>query len=163
MAPRNIRIKGIAEFEKKLGSVGQRAPGVAKASLYDGAAVVADAYKNALNSIQTEPFFYAHHGWQRLPSPEEKAAVMSGTYGIAKMQMSGFKVNTIIGAKPDAGYVTLLGKKTPTALILRSIEHGTSFMKKQPVLRRAINAAKGETLGAMSATAEDRIKKLIND
>lgn len=163
MAPRNIKIKGIAEFEKKLSSAGQRAPGVAKASLYDGAAVIANAYKNALNNIQTEPFFYAYNGWQRLPSPEEKEAVMNGTYGIAKMQMHGFKVDTIIGVKPDAGYVTLLGKKTPTALILRSIEHGTSFMKKQPVLRNAINAAKNGALGAMSATAEDRINKLMND
>lgn len=157
----NVTIKGIAEFEKKLQQAGTAARGIGKAALYDGAAVAIEAYKGALNAIKTEPFHYVKDGKRRLASPEEKAAVLSGTYGIARMRGNGDSVDTIIGVKPSEGYTTLMGKKVPTVVILRSIQSGTSFMYQQPVLRSAINKAKGAILKAMEATASDRINKIF--
>lgn len=153
---------GFDEFAKKLEKAGNAGTGICKAALYDGAAVLANAYRSSLQSIKTEPFRYVKDGDEkRLPSPEEKAAVLHGTYGIAKMRVNGYTVDTIIGVKPDAGYVKLMGKTVPTAVILRAINSGTSFMLAQPVLRKAANAAKKAAVGAMSATAEDRIQKLF--
>lgn len=160
MGARSISFKGMKEFEDTLTKASTRCIGVAKAALFDGAAVIASAYKDGLNSIKTEPYRYVKDG-KRYASPEEKSAVLRGSYGIAKMHANTEKADTIVGVNPDSGYVKLMGKRVPVAVILRSIESGTSFMNAQHVLRRATNAAKKEAGAAMLATAIDRTEKLF--
>ena len=97
-----ISTEGIGELGQMLAKLGAKADEVASYSLYEGAGVVADAYKSAVNGIATEPFKYAPPGRTRLPSPEEKAALM-GKSGIANFNHSGDDVNTIVGISGAAG------------------------------------------------------------
>lgn len=139
---------------------GNLAEGIAKAALYEGAGVMADAMNASLDEISTQPFFYAHHGWHRLPSPEQLAAVKSVKFGIGKFEGSGAEISTVVGFS-GTGYVQMLGKSYPAAMLLRSIQSGTSFMHPQPVVRRAINRHKAAATRRMRAVAEERLKTIF--
>ena len=159
---RSMQISGLDELSDKLTLAGSAAQGIAKASLYEGAGVMADAIHAALDGIKTEPFHYAKDGEKRLPSPAEKAAVLSAKFGVAKHQGSGAEVNTVVGIT-GSGYVDLAGKRLPAAMLIRSIQSGTSFMTAQPVVRKAINGAKGAAAAKIAAEGEARLQKIFKD
>ena len=51
----------------------------------------------------------------------------------------------------------------PVAVIINSIEHGTSFMKKQPFMRKAIQQTKGAAMAAIDAGIKKRENELDLD
>ena len=155
-----ISTEGIGELGEMLAKLGAKADEVAGYPLYEGAGVVADAYRSAINSIATEPFKYDPPGMTRLPSPEEKAALM-GKSGIANFNQSGDDVNTIVGISGAAGYANVAGKAKAVRLIARAINSGTSFMKKQPVFRKAASGSAGAANGAIVSKAEEMFNEII--
>ena len=48
-------------------------------------------------------------------------------------------------------------------MLMRSIEHGTSFRKAQPVLRRAANRAQTSVNSAMAKGADEALDRLANN
>ena len=155
-----ISTQGLGELDALLAKLGAKAQDVASGSLFEGAGVVGDAFTGAINSIRTEPFKYAGPGKTRLPSPEEKAALV-GKSGIAKFNKTGEEVNTLIGISGQAGYASVNGKQKAVRLIARSINSGTSFMKKQPVFRKAANGSKSAAQGAIVSKAEEMFNEII--
>ena len=177
---RSMQITGLDELSDKLTLAGNAAQGIAKASLYEGAKIMADAMHASLNQIKTEPFRYVPEGGEkRLPSPQEKAAVLASRFGVAKHSGSGAEVDTVVGLSTTdyvtiaesanyehkGGYVHRMGHKedVPAAMLLRAIQSGTSFMVAQPVVRRAINSAKGAATAKIAAEGEARLQKIFND
>lgn len=156
-----IKTEGLTEVSEMLTQLGKQAEDVAAGSLYDGAGIVADAFTQAVRNIQTAPFKYAPPGRTRLPSPEEKAALM-GKSGIARFDKNGSEVDTIIGISGAAGYADVNGKRKAVRMIARSINSGTSFMKKQPVFRRAKSTSEKAAKAAIVAKAEQMFDKIIN-
>lgn len=156
----DMHTEGLEELSAMLDRLGNKAQDVAVGSLFDGAAVVADAFASAVSSIKTEPF--THKKPHRLPSPEEKAA-LAGKTGIAHFNKNGSEVDTIVGFTKDAGYVQLGERKTAVREIARSINSGTSFMSKQPVFRRAGNAAKSAAERAMVTKGERMLQEIIGE
>ena len=154
----SIETSGLKELSSMLSQLGNEAENVAAGSLYDGAGVVADAFKSAVNSIRTEPFKGKRD--RRLPSPEEKAALMGKT-GIAKFNRTGGEVETLIGVSGAAGYANIGGKAKAVRLIARSINSGTSFMPKQPVFRKAKSASQGKAKAAIVSKAEKMFNEII--
>ena len=159
---RTMQMTGLDELSDKLALAERAAQGIAKASLYEGAGVIADAIRGSLSQIKTEPYRYANSDNKRLPSPEEKALVVNAQYGVAKHQGSGAEVNTVVGIAGD-GYGMIGNKRVPVAMVLRSIQSGTSFMVAQPVVRKAINRAKGEASAKIAAEAEARLQQIFKD
>lgn len=158
-----MTVYGLDELDSKLSQAGAAAQGIAKASLYEGARVMADAMHGAMESIQTEPFRWAKEGEEkRLPSPVEKAAVQAARFGVARHSGSGAEVNTVVGVA-GSGYVDVAGKTRPAAMIIRSIESGTSFMRAQPVFRKAIRANKAKAASAIEGELDKRLQKLFKD
>lgn len=147
---------GTEELSRMLGELGDKAPGIAAQALYEGAGVMANAYKAAAGRILTAPRRHREPGG-RLPTPEEKAAVQ-GAVGIARFRKDGTEVDTIIG-EPE-GYANINGRQKPIKEIARSINSGTSFMTKQPVFRRASRASAAAAQAAMTAKAEELIKDI---
>lgn len=174
--PYTINIQGTEETENALNLLGEAALGVAACGVYEGAGIVADSIGAGVRGISTAPFKWAKPGEKRLPSPEEKAALMGAAYGIAKFRKDGTQVNTIVGFQ-SAGYVAVgwnhmsnkartkykmkdgkisqtkkvAGKATnmkPIPVIANAINSGTSFMTKQPFFRKAATQSKG---GAQAA------------
>ena len=160
MAGRSVTV-GLDKEKNKFIKLGQAIEGISKAALFDGAGAMAGEINLEIANIRTEPFRYAFNGHQRLPSPEEKAA-LQGTIGIAEFRGSGSEIETVVGPAGD-GYADVAGKRTPIMLIARAINGGTSFMKKQPVFRRAASKGAKAAEAAMQKTAEERIEQIANE
>lgn len=157
------RVEGAKELREMLKVLGDKAAPAAKRGLYDGAGIIADAMNKGAREIKTAPFKYAAGGQMRLPSPEEKAAVLaSDGAGIAKFKDNGRTVSTSIGFG-RAGYADINGKRKPIPLIANSINSGTSFMKKQPFARKAVRTSRKAASDAITQTIVDEIEKITEN
>ena len=159
-----INTEGLTEVSQMLERLGNQAEAVASGALYDGAGVVADAMSAAVEKIVSKPTrFYAVEGhFVRYPTDAEKNA-LRGKVGIARFNKNGSEVDTLVGMAKNAGYAEIDGKQKPIAEIARSIESGTSFMKKQPVFRRAANQSRSKAEAAIVAKAEQMLNEIINE
>lgn len=146
-----MKVEGLKELSEMLSQMGEESGKIAAGGLYEGAGVMADEIKKGAEGIKTSPFHYAVFV-TRDPSPEEKAAVMEAGVGIAKFNKNGSEVDTSVGYR-NAGYTTINGKTKPIPQIVNAINSGTSFMQKQPFVRKAA------TTGAKKAG--DAITKYI--
>lgn len=156
---RTIKVTGMDEVAKTLNELGANAHGIAAVALYEGAGHMADAIRESVNGIATEEQKSAPRDRKRLPSPEEKALLQSGAAGIAKFVKTGESVSTSVSMQ-RSGYGVINGKTKPIPLIANSIESGTSFMKKQPFFRKAVNKAKGSAQAKIVAKFDAEVKKI---
>ena len=152
-----MQVDGIEELSRKLTALGDKAEEVAARALYDGAGVMANAYRSAAASVRAQPFRYAVFK-KRDPSFEEKAAIQGQT-GIARFDKNGSEVQTSIGFS-GSGYVTIAGKQKAVRKIANAINSGTSFMNKQPVFRKAATQAAPAASAAIVAKAEKLIDEI---
>lgn len=157
-----FEVDGMNELVQQLGKLGEEAPHVAARGLYDGAGVVADKVSQAVQGIATEPFKYAKGGRKRLPSPEEKAIVANAKHGVAKFRNTGVEIQTSVGYQ-NAGYAALNGKTKPVPQIANAINSGTSFMTKQPFMRKAFSQSKQAATAKIEATIQEEFDKLNID
>jgi len=146
-----LKIDGMAEISEQLSKLETEAPAIAAKALYEGAGVMADSMQKGVATIRTAPFQYARDGQTRMPSPEEKAIVEQAAVGIAKFDKNGTEVNTSVGFR-NAGYAMLAGKRVPIPKVVNAINSGTSFMKKQPFVRKAVNSGKAKAVQAITNT-----------
>ena len=159
--PFSLQWVGAEELMRKMDRLPEKAAKVAAEALYEGAGVMADTVSRAVQGIATEPFHYATGGQKRKPSPEEKAALLNARHGIAKFRYDGTEIRTSIGFQ-QAGYADVNGRRKPLGQIANSIASGTSFMDRQPVFRKAKNAAQGAAKAAIVAKAEKMYDEIIN-
>ena len=148
--PFNIRVDGLQDLMRNMNNLPEKATEVAALALYDGAGVVADAVSHAVQGIATEPFQYAKDGTKRKASPEEKAIIQNAKKGVSKFRKNGISVTTSVGMQ-NAGYAELKGKTKPIPQIANAINSGTSFMEKQPFLRKAFSQSKRAAEAAIEA------------
>ena len=162
--PYTIKSDGIAEISSMLGKMGAAAEGIAKQALYEGAGIVADKITMNAKAIKTAPFKWAstRKGETRLPSPEEKAIVTGAAIGIAKFEGNGTEVNTSVGLQ-NSGYATLKNKTVPVPKIANAINSGTSFMNKQPFVRRAATSGGKQAVAAMTKYVEDAFEAITKE
>lgn len=147
-----MKVDGIEELSEMLGQMGEKAPAVASGALYEGAGIMADELRKGADTINTGQFHYAVFV-TRLPSPEEKSIVQAAAAGIAKFKKNGTEVDTSVGFR-NAGYAELKGKMVPIPKIVNAINSGTSFMKKQPFVRKAAATATPKSIAAMQKYIE---------
>ena len=130
--------------------------------IYDGTKVlVEEKVGKGADGIKTAPFKWASSskGERRLPSPEEKEIVQSVGAGIAKFDKNGAEVDTSVGYR-NAGYAQLKGKTVPIPKIVNAINSGTSFMNRQPFVRKAERSGGQKSMDAMKATIEEAFEKM---
>jgi hypothetical protein len=152
-----MQVDGLKEFSEILAQMETKAPAIAAQALYDGAGIVADAVNKSAESIKTEPFTYKKE--MRLPSPEEKEIVQKAAAGIAKFNNTGAEIDTSIGFR-NAGYAELNGKTVPIPMIVNAINSGTSFMQKQPFIRKAGAESAPKAMQAIKAKIEEAFEAL---
>lgn len=159
----SFKMSGLEELSSVLGKLGEEAPHVAARGLYDGAAVVADKVSHAVQGIATKRFKYpAPPGKRRMPSPEEKALITGAKHGVAKFRYTGTEIQTSVGYQ-NAGYGSVNGKTKPVPQVANAINSGTSFMAKQPFMRKAFSTSKQAALAAIEKTILEEIDKLSID
>lgn len=158
--PYTLKVEGMENITGMLKQAGEAAEGIAAQALYKGAGIVADEISREARGVTTKPFRYAN-GWQREPSPEEKAAIVAaGAAGIAKFQKTGNEVNTSVGYS-RSGYAMVAGKLKPIPKIVNAINSGTSFMKKQPFIRKAVSKSQSKATDAISAEVERLVAEIL--
>ena len=189
--PFTFQVEGMDELIHAMEKLPEKARKIAAEGLYEGAGVVADSVSEAVNGIATAPFKYAKGGTKRLPSPEEKAVLTSSRHGVAKFRNNGLSINTSVGFQ-NAGYAAItwnhaktsasrtkykMGGKgkmvhasqgtgqsmKPVPLIANAINSGTSFMSKQPFLRKAFSKSKGAATAAIEGGIQSRLDELSLD
>lgn len=188
--PFTIEWSGADELLRRMDQLPDKAAKIAAEALYEGADVMADAVSQAVHGIATETFHYATGGEKRKPSPEEKAIVESQKRGVSDFKNDGTVISTKIGISSE-GYSKIKwnhartkartkykkqkdGKyaqaahgggesSKPIAVIINSIEHGTSFMQKQPFMRKAIQQTTGAAMAAIDSGILSREDELTLD
>ena len=190
--PFSFQVEGMDELIHAMDKLPEKARKIAAEGLYEGAGVTADAVSQAVRGIATAPFKYAKGGTKRLPSPEEKEILMNAQHGVAKFKNNGLRIDTSVGFQ-NSGYgritwnhaKTYGGSRTkykmggngkmvhasqgtgqsmkPVPLIANSINSGTSFMAKQPFLRKAFKQSEGKATAAIERGIESRLDELSLD
>lgn len=186
----SIEVSGMDELLHKMDKLGEKARGAASAALYEGAGVAADKVSSAVQGIATSPFKYAANGEKRKPSPEEKAILAQARHGVAKFHKGVARVDTSVGFQ-NSGYGAIswnhartntrtkykvndkgiarhasMGGGTsskPVPLIANAINSGTSFMEKQPFLRKAFSGNNHAVQAAIENKLREEIDKLSVD
>ena len=152
----SIKAEGLNEISSMLEDMGKEAHNAAAAGLYEGAGYMADALSKAVETIKTEKYRHAENGQMRMPSPEEKRILQNAAKGIAKFKGSGAELDTSVGFS-KSGYAMLMGKRKPVAMIASSINSGTSFMKKQPFIRKTVSREGKKAVKVIEKAISDRI------
>lgn len=163
-----FNIKGLDEYSKKIQELGDKSTVVCKRATYAGADVVANSIKNALKTL---PVQEGKNGLPPLGTPEKKIKGVSrkqkqdliDSMGLAPIQ--NFKNDYICTKIGWDGYGSVPTKKYPSGvpnqMLMRSVESGTSFRQKTPVVRQATNKCKNPAMQAMAEEADKTIKTII--
>lgn len=147
-----MQVEGLDEINQMLKDLKDKAGAVASKALYEGAGIMADELNKSAKQIKTAPFHYAVFV-TREPSPEEKEIIVNAGAGIAPFSSGGAQVETSVGYA-NSGYAFLNGKVKPIPQIVNAVNSGTSFMKKQPFVRKAATAGSEKAVNAMRKVIE---------
>lgn len=159
----SLEVTGVEELLRKMEQMGEKGEAAASVALYEGARVTADALSAAVQGIEAKRVKYpAPPGKKRMPSTEEKAVLEGAKHGVAKFRKGITKVDTSVGYQ-NSGYGQINGKTVPVPLIANAINSGTSFMKKQPFIRKAISQSKGAAQAAIENKLREELDKLSAD
>lgn len=155
-----MKLEGFEEYERALSRLTDRKEEIIGACIYTGAKVVADSVKSAIKGIPV----VKGYGWPNNPLPggvtaEQKAGLIEG-FGISKARNDGGFRNVKLGFD---GYNSVETERWPTgqpnAMIARACESGTSFKRKYPFMRQAVNGAKAAAVAAMKAKCDEMCAK----
>lgn len=149
----------IAQYEK----LANNTDAVIGSAVYEGAKVVMKAVVGAVDNIATDNRYGTAERPVSGPSSIQKEG-LKHSLGIAKLRDdNGFK-NVKIGFD---GYNRVKTKTwpqgQPNSMIARSIESGTSWMQKQPFMRRAEQSSRPACEKVMGEVVDKEIKKIIGD
>ena len=160
-----IDFKGIDEYAKVLETLGSESEEVVKSAVYKGAALVADEIKSALRGLPVEE---GENGLPPMGSPEHKISGVSrrqkadliDSFGLAPIENDNGYIQTKAGVD---GYGSIPTKKypkgVPNAMLMRSIESGTTFREAHPIFRQATNRARKRAEKAMADEIDDQLKQ----
>lgn len=147
----------IAQYEK----IGGNTEKVIGTAIYKGAGVVMNKVEAAVDGISTDNRFGTTDRPNTGPSTIQKLGLIH-SLGITPMRKDGDYYNVKIGFD---GYNNVKTKAwpqgQPNSMVARAVESGTSWMTKQPFMRRAESAAKSPCEQAMAYVVDEEIKKLM--
>ncbi len=155
---------GIDNYITDLTKLFDESEEICKRSAYMGAKIVADRCRSEISNIpvESEKQKRANGGFASGLTGTQKSGLLSGL-GISHFRNDGGFINVKIGMD---GYNSTVTKKypkgQPNAMIIRSLETGTSFRSRNPVITRATNAAKGAAEAAIQKQMDEEIKKRIH-
>lgn len=134
---------------------------ICKRSAYEGARIVADKCRAGIEGLPVRSYS-KRSGMVSGVTASQKEGLLAGL-GIAHFRNDGGFINVKIGMD---GYNSTRTKQfpngQPNALIIRSLESGTSFRSRNPVITRATNSAKGAAEAAIQRQMDEEIKKRIH-
>ncbi len=135
--------------------------GVIGKTVYAGAAVVADAVKDAIRALPVGSGHAAQGELVDTVTPAQKRGLLDG-FGISRMKDDDGFVNVKMGF---IGYNATRTDKypegQPNVLIARAVNSGNSFRKKTKFVDKAVSSAKKAAEAAMDAACSREIEKIM--
>lgn len=129
-------------------------------AIYKGAGVVMKNVVGAVDGLSTDNHFGTLGNPVTGPTTIQKLGLQH-SLGIAPMRQDGDFWNVKIGFD---GYNNVKTKRwpkgQPNSMVARSIESGTSWMQKQPFMRKAEQASRGPCEQAMKEVVDIEIAKI---
>lgn len=130
-------------------------------AIYKGAGVVMGNVVSAVDGLSTDNHFGSAGNPTTGPSTIQKIGLRE-SLGIAPMRQDGDFWNVKIGFD---GYNRVKTKRwpqgQPNSMVARSVESGTSWMTKQPFMRRAEQSSRKPCEMAMSEVVDKEISRLM--
>lgn len=130
--------------------------------VYDGAKVVADIVKEEIRGLPVDN----HRGSQDDPAGGPNQYQKKGledSFGIAPIRNDNGFVNVKLGFD---GYNGLKTRRWPNGqpnqMIARSVDRGTSWMKANAFMKRALQKARKQAQEVMGSRLQSEIKKIMN-
>lgn len=157
-----ITFPGLNDYELMISKLSKDVDDIAGKAIYAGAGVVADAIKENIKALP----IVRGYGTEKDPLPggvtaPQKAGLIDGL-GISPMQSDAGYLNVKIGFD---GYNATKTEKypqgQPNQLVARGVESGTSWKKKSPFIRPAINASKQRAEDEMARILDQEIEKVM--
>ena len=156
-----MTFQGIDAYAEQINRLSDKAEGMIKRAVYDGAAVVMTAVVSEINGL---PVIENKYRVTTLPmhgvTETQKQGLLAGV-GLAKMQNQNGFIHTKLGF---TGYNGVRSPKyphgQPNALIARAVNSGSSVRVKIPFINRAVNAAKAQAEAAMAARFDADIQNM---
>ena len=149
----------ISELEKLYGDTED----IIGAAIYQGAGVVMKSVVSAIAGIQTDERFGTPENKTIGPNSYQKEGLVR-SIGIAKLRKDGSFWNVKFGFDGYNGIQTKTWPNgQPNAMVARSVESGTSWMKKQPFMRKAESSSRVRCEAAMANEIDKQITKRVKE
>ena len=157
-----ITFPGLNDYELMISKLSKGVDDIAGKAIYAGAGIVADAIKENIKALP----IVRGYGTEKDPLPggvtaPQKSGLIDGL-GISPMQSDAGFLNVKIGFD---GYNATKTEKypqgQPNQLVARGVESGTSWKKKSPFIRPAINASKQRAEDEMARILDQEIEKVM--
>lgn len=160
-----LKVKGLSFYSQQLQALERDAEPIIKKCVYEGAAVMADAIKAAIDTIPTRSS--GEWGTSDKPVSGLLAIQKEGlkySFGISKMSDRNNMQSVKCGFDGYNKVVTKEHKNgEPNQLIARAIESGTSWLQPCHFMSKAINANKEAVLAKMQEVCDVELAKRTNN
>lgn len=164
-----IALQGFDKYIRQLEALQRDATRMCKAVVYPGAAILAEKIRAETEALPTISDAEAIGNFRS--GDENKALSVSQKIGLVEsLGISGIKkdrsgmVQTSVGF---TGYNSIKSDRwpngQPNAMVARSLEKGTSFLKRDRFVERAVKAAREEAIAAMAAEADAYIERKMQE
>lgn len=154
--------KGGEAIARQLYNMSLAGEGIAKMATYEGAKVMADGIRESIEALPVDKFRYLRGGDQFSVITKQDKKDLLNSIGIDEIKRGEDGVRTVIGF---AGYGRHKTKKYPNglpmALLMRSIESGSSVRQAKPTIRPTVSAKRREAKAAMVKAGNEAIKNII--
>lgn len=152
--------KGMDDYLASLGNLLYRADGIGGKAVYEGAKIVADKLRS---NIEALPVHTGPVKGRRDPFQVEKDGMLAGL-GIAKMRNDGGFINVKIGMDGYDDHITdRYPQGHPNAMIARTINTGSTWMKRCPFINNAVTATRSAAEEKMKEVIEKGIAETMRD
>ena len=158
-----FQFKGVDELVAKYEKLEGDTENVIGRAIYKGANVVMKACVGAVEGLGVDNHFGTPDNPCTGPSTIQKIGLRNAL-GIAKMRNDGGFRNVKIGFD---GYNQVKTKRwqqgQPNMMVARAVESGTSWMTKQPFMRKAEQSSRSACEKAMSEEVDKAIKEIMGE
>lgn len=154
---------GVSKYVAQLEALSTASEEMIQRSVYAGAGIVTDAIRKNIQSLPVRKGGYYKDGELADGiTPPQKAGLLDGL-GIAPFRNENGYIHVKVGMD---GYNATKTKKypngQPNAMIARSVESGTSWMRKHPFIGPAVNATKASAEEAIAKAFDEQCNKYMN-
>lgn len=158
-----MTLKGFEEYEAKISQLDQEMKEhVIGYAVYEGAKIVADEIRKATQALPVVTGF----GTEDHPLPggvtaAQKSGLLEGL-GISHMRNDGGYENVKVDFWDyNSTKTEKFPQGQPNQLVARGVESGTSWKRKHPFVRPAVNRAKPRAIEKMKTTVDDILYKIM--